>query len=78
MLHLPKVAEKKDYEEFMINCVVSNQMNNEEKNKQLLLINNIINNDEYIVFVHEFYELQIVTLVTNKGKIFKKNAKFLG
>lgn len=72
---LPKVSEKEDYRQFMLDCVIQNYYNGlfpnyqdyqEFVNQQTKLIETIICSDEYIV------SCKHNCLVTNKGKIFQK------
>ena len=66
-----KVAEKRDYKQFMLDCVYySNEypkQSVEYKTHQIALIDSIINDpDEYIIHINN----QII--ITNKGKIFQR------
>ena len=72
---LPKVAEKDDHKQFMLDCVISNYQEGfpnyqEYVNRQTKLIETIICSDEYIVSAPSGGEKNL--LVTNKGKIFQK------
>lgn len=72
---LPKVAEKEDHRQFMLDCVISNYYQGfpnyqEYVNQQTKLIETIICSDEYIVSCPSGGETNC--LVTNKGKIFQK------
>ena len=66
-----KVAEKRDYKQFMLDCVYCfneyPKQSVEYKTQQIALIDSIINDpDEYIIHINN----QII--ITNKGKIFQR------
>lgn len=69
---LPKVSEKDQHRQFMLDCVIPNQSNSEYIKTQENFIDEIIRSNEYIV--HKDANL----LITNKGKIFQKMICSLG
>ena len=64
---LPKVAEKDDHRQFMLDCVIPLQNTAEDRIKGTALIEKIIHGDDYIIHRSKNNNL----LITNTGKIFQ-------
>jgi hypothetical protein len=66
---LPKVAEKDDHRQFMLDCVIPVQTTEEHRIKQTALIESILRGDDYII--HNSHNGSHILLMTNTGKIFQ-------
>jgi predicted RNase H-like nuclease (RuvC/YqgF family) len=67
---LPKVAEKDDHKQFMLDCVIPVQTTEEHRIKQTALIESILRGDDYIIFMDDENLSKII--ITNLGKIFQR------
>lgn len=74
LCQLPKVAEKDDHKQFMLDCVIPVQTTEEHRIKQTELIESILRGDDYIIYNSGIGggDGSHIILITNTGKIFQR------